>query len=275
MQRNIDLHRFNAKEQDEETGLYYCGARYYNPQTSIWLSIDPLASMYPHLTPYNFVENNPIMLIDPTGMSSEDPHEWNLNIETGETEKVSELGGDDVHFVNIINNKGNQLGQFSVDPPSSENIDNLSGTSNILPVAKSIGIDIDFMVGIGHDFSPISIGIVFQGQDKWETFTFGDFGGLDEYGESWAFGLDLSGSIEETNYWYTGDIENFRIETFNGKRTEVNIGGSYGIDLGIGVSASDPDAYGGRLIGVKAFIGVGWSPFVISGNINRGKTIVY
>ncbi len=53
-----------------EAGLYYYGARYYNPSVSVWLSVDPLASSYPHLTPYNFVEGNPIMLVDPTGMNS-------------------------------------------------------------------------------------------------------------------------------------------------------------------------------------------------------------
>ncbi len=31
---------FNAKELDEETGLYYYGARYYNPRESVWLSVD-------------------------------------------------------------------------------------------------------------------------------------------------------------------------------------------------------------------------------------------
>jgi RHS repeat-associated protein len=32
---------FTAKELDEETGLYYYGARYYDPRTSVWQSGDP------------------------------------------------------------------------------------------------------------------------------------------------------------------------------------------------------------------------------------------
>lgn len=48
-------------------GLYYYGARYYDPKVSIWLSVDPLAEKYPFVTPYNFVENNPLRLIDPDG----------------------------------------------------------------------------------------------------------------------------------------------------------------------------------------------------------------
>ncbi|TMQ12501.1 MAG: hypothetical protein E6J91_20700, partial [Deltaproteobacteria bacterium] len=32
---------FTSKELDEETGLYYFGARYYDPRTSVWQSTDP------------------------------------------------------------------------------------------------------------------------------------------------------------------------------------------------------------------------------------------
>ncbi|MFV0506075.1 MAG: RHS repeat domain-containing protein, partial [Bacteroidales bacterium] len=34
---------FNGKEYDSETGLYYYGARYYNPRISLWYGVDPLA----------------------------------------------------------------------------------------------------------------------------------------------------------------------------------------------------------------------------------------
>ena len=64
---------FNGKELDSETGLYYYGARYYDPRVSLWLNVDPLAGRYPHISPYTYVNNNPINLIDPTGMASEDP----------------------------------------------------------------------------------------------------------------------------------------------------------------------------------------------------------
>ena len=36
-------YKFNGKELDEETGLYYYHARYYDPRLSVWLSVDPLA----------------------------------------------------------------------------------------------------------------------------------------------------------------------------------------------------------------------------------------
>lgn len=60
--------KFNGKELDEETGNYYYGARYYNPKTSIWLSVDPLADMYPGRSSYEFSGSNPIINIDSNGM---------------------------------------------------------------------------------------------------------------------------------------------------------------------------------------------------------------
>jgi RHS repeat-associated protein len=58
---------FNGKELDEETGLYYYGARYYDAQTSVWLSVDPLAEEAPGWSPYRFGFNNPIKFMDPDG----------------------------------------------------------------------------------------------------------------------------------------------------------------------------------------------------------------
>ena len=61
-------YKFNAKELDEETGMYYYGARYYTPEVSIWLSVDPLADKYPSMSPYMYCAGNPVMFIDPDGM---------------------------------------------------------------------------------------------------------------------------------------------------------------------------------------------------------------
>ena len=67
-------YKFNAKELDKETGWYYYGARYYNPSTSTWLSVDPLAEKYQSFSPYNYTLNNPIYFIDPLGLSPESIH---------------------------------------------------------------------------------------------------------------------------------------------------------------------------------------------------------
>lgn len=59
---------FNAKEFDEETGLYYYGARYYDPRLSLWLSIDPKEEKYSNVSTYCYVISNPLKCTDPTGM---------------------------------------------------------------------------------------------------------------------------------------------------------------------------------------------------------------
>ncbi|MCP1997578.1 RHS repeat-associated core domain-containing protein, partial [Flavobacterium sp. HSC-61S13] len=62
-----NVYKFNAKELDESTGYYYYGARYYDPGTSVFLSVDPLAEKFPGMSPYVYVANNPIRYIDPDG----------------------------------------------------------------------------------------------------------------------------------------------------------------------------------------------------------------
>ena len=58
---------FNAKEFDEKTGMYYYGARYYEPRLSLWMSADPLEEDYPNLSAYGYCHNNPIILYVPDG----------------------------------------------------------------------------------------------------------------------------------------------------------------------------------------------------------------
>ncbi len=58
---------FSGKEKDVETGYGYFGARYYDSDLSIWLSVDPMSDKYPSMSPYNYCANNPVMLVDPNG----------------------------------------------------------------------------------------------------------------------------------------------------------------------------------------------------------------
>jgi RHS repeat-associated protein len=63
-------YRYTGKERDEETGLYYHGARYYAPWLGRWITYDPVGLMA-GIDGYAYVRGNPIRLIDPTGQADE------------------------------------------------------------------------------------------------------------------------------------------------------------------------------------------------------------
>ena len=65
----IPKYSFNAKELDEETGMYYFEARYYRAPT--FTSRDPLFEKYFWMSPYAYCANNPVKYVDPTGMTVE------------------------------------------------------------------------------------------------------------------------------------------------------------------------------------------------------------
>ena len=60
-------YKFNGKQFDEETGLYYYGARYMNPMASIWYGVDPLAEKFPVYFGYSYCYGNPTVFIDYKG----------------------------------------------------------------------------------------------------------------------------------------------------------------------------------------------------------------
>lgn len=67
---------FNAKEFDEETGMYYYGARYYDPRISLWMSTDPAQEKFPDMTSYGYAFNAPVRFLDYNGMTPEDDEAW-------------------------------------------------------------------------------------------------------------------------------------------------------------------------------------------------------
>jgi RHS repeat-associated protein len=109
---SLKRYRFSNKERDDETGLYYFGARYYSPWLGRWTSSDP-AGFIDGFNLYRFCSNNPITFYDPNGMDAEshiypnkelgiegvtDPHEASRGIR--------ELGYD---FTGFDPNTGEEL----------------------------------------------------------------------------------------------------------------------------------------------------------------------
>ncbi|MFY0602129.1 MAG: hypothetical protein JXR03_20810 [Cyclobacteriaceae bacterium] len=65
-------YKYNGKEEINDLDLNWqdYGARMYQADLGRWFVKDPLAELYEAYSPYNYVLNNPIMLIDPNGMAA-------------------------------------------------------------------------------------------------------------------------------------------------------------------------------------------------------------
>ena len=60
-------YRYTGKERDEESGLYYHGARYYAPWLGRWVSCDP-AGLRGGINLFLYADNSPVLFMDTTGM---------------------------------------------------------------------------------------------------------------------------------------------------------------------------------------------------------------
>ena len=125
---------FNAKELDEETGMYYYGARYYEPKLFLWLSTDRFAEKYPNISPYAYCANNPVIYKDPNGdkiflFGSEETQSEYLNmlyISTGNfytlTNNVLSLIGADPNFKGTKSQILTDIIQRGIDSPKDYSI---------------------------------------------------------------------------------------------------------------------------------------------------------
>ena len=69
-------YRYTGKEKDEETGLYYHGARYYAWWLGRWTAVDP-GGIDDGLNLYRYVRNNPVKFVDPNGKAAwEKKRDW-------------------------------------------------------------------------------------------------------------------------------------------------------------------------------------------------------
>jgi RHS repeat-associated protein len=72
----VKVYGYNGMEKDKELkgdgNSYTTEFRQYDPRLGRWLSLDPLMAQFPWMSPYVGMDNNPVLLNDPLGLSTED-----------------------------------------------------------------------------------------------------------------------------------------------------------------------------------------------------------
>ncbi|WP_162902876.1 RHS repeat domain-containing protein [Taibaiella koreensis] len=149
-------YRYTGKERDEESGLYYHGARYYIPWLYRWSAVDPLESKYAGMSSYNYSFNNPVMFNDPSGMEGENigswistPNKMTYNSQVEDADIATKIYGNDA----IVRNPGYTytssegvaivLGQNGVYTSNGEQ-HQAPDDSAFVPTAFNIGLALGF-----------------------------------------------------------------------------------------------------------------------------------
>jgi RHS repeat-associated protein len=111
---------YNGKIFDEENGMYYYSARYYNPPT--FISRDPLFEKKPFMSPYAYCRNNPLIFIDPNG---EDEYEFDQ-----QGNHVKTILNDKISSFHIVDKEGNRIastGEFDAKSVTHRTPTNTNG----------------------------------------------------------------------------------------------------------------------------------------------------
>ena len=128
----LSPYRYSGKEKDEETGYSYFGARYYNPELSVWLSVDPMAEKYPSTSAYMYCLGNPVVLVDPDGRSTVVPDDYfslsgkYLGSDNSKTNNVRIINESTYKAINILSEKYKDK-----DPSGAIKINALHGNSTL------------------------------------------------------------------------------------------------------------------------------------------------
>ena len=133
-------YKFGQKEYQDELGLnmYDYGARNYDAALGRWMNVDPLTEEFPSWSPYNFVYNNPIKFVDPTGMAP--MHDYKL-LQNGDVKLIRETNDNSDTLYST-----NELGQVTADSNSITVAKNSPQDTSIigeLSSGRSLGMSTD------------------------------------------------------------------------------------------------------------------------------------
>jgi len=168
------------------------GARIYDSRVGRWLSVDPFAEERSWVSSYNFVQNNPLNRIDPTGML-DDEYDKDGN-------KISDLGGDKIDFRHQ-------------EDGSTKIVDRATGASNVIKGGEEL------IKGYTQRDNSTSWGLLFLEWDQGVGPTKSVFVELDNTS------IGVFGSFDKTFSVYAGKA---RAAVMNGRADKGFVKFNYG-----------------------------------------------
>jgi RHS repeat-associated protein len=66
---SANVYRFSSKEIHANSGMYYYGFRFYDPNLQRWINRDPIGE-FPGINLYGYVKSDPLDLVDPFGLDA-------------------------------------------------------------------------------------------------------------------------------------------------------------------------------------------------------------
>jgi len=174
---NNIYHEYTDQESDNETGLYYYGARYYDSSLAKFVSPDPIRE---YLNPYSYVLNNPFRFKDPDGRTVVEIEAVAHTVEAMST--WLKPGAELKHFTTVFDVKTVRLANYFLSiEEGTQRIQ--AGFSQISNVAEKYGIKIAQLGGRAAD----------------EVLAMGDINAL-KAASSELYGINIESAIDLSKY---------------------------------------------------------------------------
>ncbi|MBU7048206.1 MAG: hypothetical protein HXS54_17355, partial [Theionarchaea archaeon] len=135
---------FAGKKKDD-TGLYYFGARYYDPETGRFITRDPQMGSFESpqtLNRYTYCANNPLKYIDPTGLSYQQADQEAVDEAQSEGDDDSEASDDNPPII------------IQLDEDTVLTLDVYAQSGNVL-------VGYGYITNTGRDVGTLNFQIVF------------------------------------------------------------------------------------------------------------------
>lgn len=134
--------KYTGEYQDEESGLIYLRARYYDPTMGRFISEDTYEGDITNpltLNLYTYVLNNPLIYIDPTGhWNTAVTANWTINEMKQQWHKAYEAGGDYQRWANEADKLRNQMRSSGIaESDIMQSSDDMIPEAVVMQIAKS------------------------------------------------------------------------------------------------------------------------------------------